>query len=142
MPSDEPIYDFQIPSLAEGKGFFTRSRPTDSYVKIFQPSEIRLQEKARSSLAPRIEQYKFNEMPIETSVYRIQSLAKMIRPKANIISVPILRSRALAEKNDQYIKDNILQLKNHFRKQHTTKINVLREDKRLPLERFEQEMNK
>ena len=47
-------------------------------------------------------------MPIETTVYRIQSLAKMIKPKANTISVPFLRSRAPQEKNDQFITENIL----------------------------------
>lgn len=81
-------------------------------------------------------------MPIETSLYRIESLAKMIKPKANTISVPLIRSRSSAKKDNQYIKNNITQLKNHFRKQHTTKVKVPRDDKRLPLERFDQEMNK
>jgi len=71
MPTNVLVQDYKIPSFNESKGFFSRSRPTDSYDKIFVPSAIQLQEKARTSLAPRIEQYKYNEMPIDTTVYKI-----------------------------------------------------------------------
>lgn len=69
----------------------------------------------------------------------------MIRPKANTISVPKHVSRALLKVQDynrKYIVNNKEGLKDHFRKLHTTKVKVAREDDRLPLERFDQEMNK
>lgn len=81
-------------------------------------------------------------MPIDTTAYKIQSLAKMIRPKANTISVPKHESRALIkvkvkDLNRKYIVNNMEGLKDHFRKLHTTKVKVAREDERLPLERFD-----
>ena len=54
-------------------------------------------------------------MPIETSLYRVESLAKMIKPKANTITVPLVRSKSSVKKDNQYIKANITKLKNHFR---------------------------
>jgi len=97
-------------------------------------------------LAPRLDQYKYNEMPIDTDVYRIQSLAKMIKPRANTINIPtvpqLTTSRKMSEENSGFIQNNILKLKDHYRKVQSKKAKIQKTDTRLPLERFEQEMIK
>ena len=70
----------------------------------------------------------------------------MIMPKANTIKVPsvpqLKTSRKMTEDNTGFIQNNILKLKDHYRKVQSKKLKIQKTDTRLPLERFEQEMIK